>query len=109
MKEELLGFAMWELVGIFFIAMGIGAFFAKKAVGFFNNVRVLPMRDVKAYNRAVGKLFIGYGAVFMLLGLPILGGQNAAVLMFSILGAMAETIGAMAVYLLAIQNKYEEK
>ena len=72
-------------------------------------MKTLPMRDVKAYNRAVGWLFIVYGIVFMLLGLPLLGGQNSAGVIISVLGVMAETIAAMAVYILVIQNKYEKK
>lgn len=103
------GFILWLIVGCLLIALGIGAFFAKKEVGFFNNVKPLPMRDVKAYNRAVGKLLIIYGIVFMALGLPLLAGQNSALLLLSILGVVAETIGAMAVYILVIQNKYEKK
>lgn len=103
------GFILWLIAGCLLIALGIGAFFAKKEVGFFNNVKPLPMRDVKAYNRAVGKLLIIYGIVFMALGLPLLAGQNSALLLLSILGVVAETIGAMAVYILVIQNKYEKK
>ena len=110
MKEGTLwGFGLWALVGIFLIAMGISAFFAKKEVGFFSNVKPLPMGDVRAYNRAVGKLFIGYGIIFIALGLPILWGQNSGLVILSILGAVAETIAAMAVYILAIQGKYEAK
>lgn len=103
------GFILWLIAGCLLMALGIGAFFAKKEVGFFNNVKPLPMRDVKAYNRAVGKLLIIYGIVFMALGLPLLAGQNSALLLLSILGVVAETIGAMAVYILVIQNKYEKK
>ena len=55
------GFIIWLAGGGLLTAVGIGAFFSKKEVGFFCNVKPLPMRDVKAYNRAVGKLFIGYG------------------------------------------------
>lgn len=103
------GFVMWLAAGCLLAALGIGAFFAKKEVGFFNNVKPLPMRDVKAYNRAVGKLFIVYGILFAALGLPLLLGQNSAWILISILGVMAETIAAMAVYILVIQNKYERK
>lgn len=103
------GFVMWMAGGCLMVALGVSAFFAKKEVGFFCNVRPLPMRDVKAYNRAVGRLFIGYGIVFILLGLPLLAGQNKGMIILSILGVVAESIAAMAVYILAIQNKYEEK
>lgn len=106
---SILGFILWLIGGALLVGMGIAAFFAKKEVGFFNNVKVLPMRDVKAYNRAVGRLFIVYGIVFMLLGVPLLGGQNSAGVIISVLGVMAETIAAMAVYILVIQSKYEKK
>ena len=106
---RVIGFVMWLVGGCLLVALGIGAFFARKEVGFFNNVKPLPMRDVKAYNRAVGKLFIVYGILFAALGLPLLFGQNSALIVISILGVMAETIGAMAVYILVIQNKYERK
>ncbi len=102
------GFVLWLIVGGLLIALGISAFFAKKEVGFFSNVKPLPMRDVKAYNRAVGKLFIVYGILFAALGLPLLF-QNPAFILLSILGVVAETIGTMAVYILVIQNKYERK
>lgn len=105
----LIGFVLWLAGGCLLVALGIRAFFAKKEVGFFSNVKALNMRDVKAYNRAVGKLFIVYGIVFMALGLPLLAGQNSGLILISILGTVAETIGAMAVYILVIQNKYERK
>lgn len=106
---SILGFILWLIGGALLVGTGIAAFFAKKEVGFFNNVKTLPMRDVKAYNRAVGRLFIVYGIVFMLLGVPLLGGQNSAGVIISVLGVMAETIAAMAVYILVIQSKYEKK
>ena len=110
MKEgAIVGFIIWMFGGGLLMVMGIAAFFAKKAVGFFNNVKALPMKDVKAYNHAMGKLYLVYGAVFMFLGLPILQGQNSPAVMISILGVMAETIAAMAVYILVIQNRYEKK
>ncbi len=108
MGDAMVGFILWMCGGGLLIAIGIAAFFARKEVGFFANVRTLPMEDVKAYNRAVGKLFLVYGAVFMLLGIPLLYGNSPAIII-SILGVMAETIAAMAVYILAIQSRYEKK
>ena len=108
-NEFIIGFIMWLVGGALLIVMGIAAFFAKKEVGFFCNVKPLSMKDVKGYNRAVGRLFIVYGIVFMILGLPLLAGQNSGVLLISILGVMVETIVAMAVYILVIQTKYEKK
>ena len=67
------------------------------------------MKDKKGYNRAVGKLWIVYGIVFMLLGIPLLWEHNSMWIIISVLGVLAESIAAMAVYLLAIQSKYEKE
>lgn len=109
MEGNVLGFIMWAAMGLLMAGLGIRAFFAKKEVGFWANLRPLPMKDVKAYNRAVGKLFIVYGIVEIVLGLPILAGQNAVGVVFSILGVLFETIIIMIVYMLVIQEKYEKK
>ncbi len=66
------------------------------------------MTDVKKYNGAVGKLFIGYSIVFILLGLPMLSGQNAPWIILSIGGIMVESIGAMIIYTVVIEKKYRK-
>ncbi|WP_300712820.1 hypothetical protein [uncultured Acetatifactor sp.] len=109
MEDRIVGFLLWIAVGLLIIGLGVAAHFAKKEVGFWSNVRPLPMEDVKGHNRAVGKLFIVYGLVTMVLGLPILFGQNSGGIVISIVGIMLETIVAMAVYTIVIQNKYEKK
>lgn len=91
------------------MALGAMAFRAKKEFGFWANVKPLPMKDVKAHNRAVGWLFIIYGAVFILLGLPLLAGQNSPWVMIPMVGVLLETIAAMAVYTIVIQSRYEKK
>jgi len=63
---------------------------------------------VKKYNGAVSKLFIGYGIVFILLGLPMLSGQNSPWIILSIGGIMAESIAAMVIYTVVIEKKYRK-
>lgn len=106
---KLFGFILWLAVSLVLIAVGIAAFFSKKEAGFFANTKPLPMKDVKGHNLAVGRLFIAYGIITMLLGIPILCGQNSLGILLSVLGLMLETIAAMAVYTLVIQPKYEKK
>ena len=53
-----------------------------------------------------GKLFTVAGIVFILLGLPLLQGQNKAGVIISILGTMVECIVLMAVYTVKIEGKY---
>ena len=45
--------------------------------------------------------------LFRSLGIPLLAGQNSAWIILSILGVMAESIAAMAVYSLVIEKKYK--
>ncbi len=107
--KQMIGFLIWAMAGCLLILLGIRAFFAKKPVGFFAGVEVKHIKDMKGYNRATGWLFIGYGAFFILLGLPLLAGQNKPLILLSILGVMLETIVLMAVYNLVIANKYLDK
>lgn len=109
MDGMLIGFIIWALCGCFMIGLGISAFFSKKAVGFWANIKIFPVNDIRAYNHATGKLFIAYGVVFIVLGLPLLSGQNTPYILLSVLGVMIETIVMMAIYNLSITKKYSGK
>lgn len=103
----MVGFAIWTLFGVMITILGIRDLFAKKPVGFWANVETMEVCDVKGYNRATGILFIVYGGVFILLGLPLLVGQNTPLILLSILGVMFETIIIMAIYSIVIVKKYK--
>lgn len=78
-------------------------------MGFWANAKVFEVSDVKKYNRAVAKLFGAFGIVLIVLGLPLLAGQNSAWAMLSIVGVMMESIAAMVVYTVVIEKKYRKK
>ena len=109
MSGEIFGFILWAIVGLFMIGLGISSFFSKKAVGFWANANTFPVKDVRGYNRATGTLFLVYGLIFVVLGLPLLGGQNNALIIVSILGVVIETIAIMVIYSLVVEKKYREK
>ena len=111
MTESVLAFVIWSVVGLLFVGMGIYAFFSKKAqpMGFWANAKMFEVTDVRKYNAAMGKLFIGFGLVFIVLGLPLLSGQNSALIILSVFGVMAEAICMMAIYVLVIEKKYKKK
>lgn len=104
-------FIIWALCGLFFVGLGIYDYRAKKKVpfGFWANAETFPVENVTAYNRALGILWIVFGAVFVLLGIPLLAGQNSPVIVISILGAMLEAIAAMVVYVTVIEGKYRKR
>ena len=104
-----MGFFIWCLCGCLFIGIGVAAFFSKKPAGFWSNIEVFSVTDVKKYNRAVGKLFVVFGLVFIVLGLPLLAGQNSPYAIFSVLGVMISVIVLMAIYITVIERKYKKK
>lgn len=107
----LFAFIIWLSLGGVMIGFGIHAIFSRRAVpfSFWANAEVFEVNDVKAYNSAVGKLWCVFGAVFVLLGFPFLTGQNSPYVIISILGCMAEAIGAMIIYVTVIEKKYRVK
>lgn len=107
----MLAFILWIILSMFFVVWGIATYVSKSAkhFGFWANAAVAEMKDVKAYNRALGKLWCVYGILLAALGIPLLGGQNSAGPIFSILGTMLISIGAMVVYVIGIEAKYRKK
>ena len=111
MTEMILSFTIWSIIGLLFIILGIYAFFSKKAqpMGFWANAKMFEVTDVRKYNAAMGKLFIGFGMIFIILGLPLLSEQNSALIILSAFGVMAEVILMMAIYTIVIEKKYKKK
>lgn len=107
----LYAFLIWLVMALCFVCLGICHFLSKRksAFGFWANAKVFDVTDVKAYNRALGKLWCVFGVVFALLGLPLLYGQNSPYILLTILGAMLEAIAAMVVYVTVIEKKYRKK
>ena len=103
----MIAFLIWAAIGVVFIGVGIYCMLSKKdaEVGFWANAKTLPCEDVRAYNKAVGKLWCVFGGVLILLGLPLLAGQNSALVIIPILGIMVEAIVTMAVYTTVIEKK----
>ncbi len=101
-------FLIWAAVGILFIGLGIHCLFSKKPAGFWANSKVFEVNDLKKYNRAMAKLWSAFGAVFIVLGIPLLPGQNNAMAIVSVLGILVESIAAMTLYSQVIERKYRK-
>ena len=108
-RNNMIGFVIWSLFGVFIIGLGIKDMFSKNPVGFWANTETIKVKDVKGYNRTTGLLFIIYGIIFIILGIPLLEGQNTPYVLLAVIGVMVETIAIMAAYSLVIVKKYEEK
>ena len=111
MTEIEIAFLIWVIVGA--IAIIYGLFVAivpkNKAVGFWANAEMFPVTDVKAYNRAIGILITIFGMVFILLGIPLLQGQNSPAIILTTFGVMFEVVITMVIYVFVIEKKYRKK
>lgn len=105
----MMGFIIWAVVGAVLIIIGICDLFSRRPVGFWANAETSKVNDVKGYNRATGILFIIYGIIFIVLGIPLLSEQKKTFMLLSVFGVMFETIIIMAVYTLCIEKKYTAK
>lgn len=103
----MVAFIIWSVIGVIFMILGISSFFAKRAVGFWANAPIPEIEDTKHYNYAVGKLWIVFGLVMILLGIPLLCGQNSPYIFISVIGLMYEIIGIAIVYS-RIEKKYRK-
>ena len=94
-------------MGLLLSGIGVHAFFAKKQQHFWANAPMIEVNDVKKYNRAVGKLFIAFGVVFTLCGVPLLM-ENKVWIVLSMLLVMPAVIGMMVIYTTVIEKKYKK-
>ena len=110
---EVMGFIIWALFGILIIIGGIYCIYSKKEVafGFWANSKTseIEAKNIKAYNKSLGKLWCAYGFFFILLGIPLLGGQNSPLILITSIGAILEVIIVMAIYTIKIEGKYRKK
>ena len=111
MSEGTIAFIIWVLVSLVFIGIGIYDLRADQVVGFWSNGKrpeVAPEK-IKEYNRAVGMLWIGFAIAYILLGLPLLAGDNSPLIVITLLGSIVAIVVLMAVYVLVIEKKYCKK
>ncbi len=104
-------FVIYLFIGLLFVGWGIYVSRSNtpKPFGFWANAEPFEVNDVKLYNHALGKLFAGYGIALALLGIPLLGGQNTAGPIITILGTMLSSIIMMVIYVVVIEPKYRKK
>ena len=109
---EAMGFVIWVICGLLFVGIGIYDYRSKKQVGFWANFDVPEVEDVIGFNKAVGKLFITYGVVFILIGIPLIPSifyKNMLLVFIPIIGTVFETIWLMVYFVMKIEKEYYPK
>lgn len=110
MTPGIYAFSAFALIGLFFLLMGIRCFFSDKPSGFWANAEQFEVTDVRAYNNAMGKLWIVVAVLFTALGLPLLNSKNILlVILISVVGCMIVSIGIMIFFTTVIEPKYRRK
>lgn len=109
---EIMGFVIWVICGLLFVGIGIYDYMSKKQVGFWANFDVPEVEDVIGFNKAVGRLFIIYGVVFILIGIPLIPSifyKNVLLVFIPIIGTIFETIWLMVYFVMKIEKDYYPK
>ena len=105
---RIIGFVIWVLCSLLFVVIGIIAWNKKEPMGFWAQAEPPKVKNVKAYNRAVAKIWFFFAVVMLLLGLPLIfGGQNSPLIVLSILGSMFLAIAICVIYIF-VEKKYKE-
>ena len=68
----MIAFIIWTIVALIFVIVGISSWKSEVEIGFFTGVTPPKMKDIKAYNRAVAKLWWFFSIVFETIGIPLI-------------------------------------
>lgn len=98
------------IVVIIFILIGISISKSKKPVQYMSNVSKLPdVKDVKGYNKELGKVFIYFGLLLLPIMSPLIfAPEHSLGSIVSVLLIMPWVIGLIVICSM-IENKYKEK
>lgn len=104
----LIPFIIWTMIAIVFFIIGIIAWRKKKEIGFFTGVNPNKMKDVKAYNHAVAKMWFCFSIGFELAGIPFLYmEQNSPVALLIVLAVFAMVLAMIITYFM-VEEKYRK-
>lgn len=104
----LIGFVIWSIVALLFLAIAVSSWKSEEAVGFFTFVKPPVVTDITRYNHSVSLLWIIAAIVFEVVGVPLLFvEQNSPICIFMIFAAVVLLIGMMVAYI-KIETKYKK-
>ena len=98
---------IWLMVACFYIILGISVCFRKKYFNFWANFKGAEVKDVDAYNRAVGRLLMLYGFLLALLA-PLLKNGQPLLAVLVVVGTVVLSILLMVIYQCVIVAKYRK-
>lgn len=109
MTPGIYGFSAFALIGLFFLIMSIRCLHSEKPSGFWANAEQFEVTDVRAYNKAMSKLWFVAAVLYTAIGLPLLTPANILlVILVSVVGCMIVSIGLMIFFTTVIEPKYRK-
>lgn len=110
MTSGIYAFSAFALIGLFFLILGLRCRHSEKPSGFWANAEQFEVTDVRAYNKAMSKLWFIAAVLYTALGLPLLTPANILlVILVSVIGCMIVSIGIMIFFTTIIEPKYRKK
>lgn len=102
-----ISFFIFTAVSILFYIIGVVSWKAKEPVGFFTGIKPPKVKDTKAFNHAVAKIWFVFATLFELLGIPLLWiSEDSTYGIFLALLVMFWTFGLIITYLI-VEQKYK--
>lgn len=99
-------FVICTIVSCVFLLIGATSWRSKEAVGFFTGVKPPEVKDIKAYNHTVAKIWFVFAVLLEIMCIPFLfAEQNSPVMLVVMIAPMLLVIGAMVSYVL-VEKKY---
>ncbi len=93
------GFVIWSILALAFIFLSIRVRTSAFPAGFFSGLKPPPVRDVKAYNRALSRLWLCYGLFLEMLALPLLFRPEGVLYpILAVLGLILFSLSLPAIY-----------
>lgn len=110
MTEGTYAFLAFALIGVFFLIISIRCRHSDKPSGFWANAEQFEVIDVRAYNKAMSKLWFAAAFLYTIIGLPLLTPANILlVMLISVVGTMIVSIGLMIFFTTVIEPKFRKK
>lgn len=100
-------FLIWQIIGLGLLWLAVSSYRMRdKQAGFLANSKPPKVKDIILWNKAIGKLLMGFWAWFALIGLFCLTGNKLIIGLACVLGTVAGVLGMLVVYAVIIEPRH---
>lgn len=102
----------WWIIAVIFFVLAFFTYRSKKPVSIYSNIKapdIERISDLKAYNKAVGKLLAGYALLQALTGILLLNATKKEIEFLTVFSTFFGAILMIILYEAIIADKYIKK